>query len=81
MLQHPTTTSIEMVIGRPTTADAAPNINPGVPEVFYNDIDDDCDPKTRDKDIDGDGFRAQDYGGDDCNDLVSTVNPGAQEVL
>lgn len=31
-------------------------------------------------DVDGDGFVREDLGGDDCNDLDSSVHPGAEEV-
>uniref|UniRef100_UPI00055489DC putative metal-binding motif-containing protein n=1 Tax=Algibacter luteus TaxID=1178825 RepID=UPI00055489DC len=45
-------------------------VNPGVTEVPYNGIDDDCDPLTLDDDLDGDGFD----NANDCDDTDNTVN-------
>ena len=53
-----------------------PNVNPGVSEVPYDQVDNDCDPSTRDDDVDGDGF-GQDT---DCDDTNPAVNPNANEV-
>ena len=39
----------------------------------------DCDD-TDEYDEDGDGFAGVDYGGDDCDDANSSVNPDAEEV-
>lgn len=43
--------------------DSDPNIypDPSVSEVFFNGIDDDCDPTTADGDADGDGYWHKDY--------------------
>ena len=49
-------------------------------EIYYNGIDDDCDPVTSDADKDGDKFNAYAMGGSDCDDDNQSVNPGAQEV-
>ena len=53
------------------------NVNPGILEVVYNGLDDDCDPLTLDDDLDGDGFVLA----DDCDDMNESVNPGISEVV
>jgi hypothetical protein len=56
--------------------DQNPDVNPGMPEVLNNDLDDNCDGKAEfDRDLDG--IRA----GFDCDDENSGVNPGMPEVL
>jgi hypothetical protein len=58
-------------------------INPGMPEIPFNGLDDDCNPDTTDDcaDNDGDG-----YGdgpgclGLDCNDRDAEVNPSVEEI-
>jgi len=55
--------------------DNNPNVNPGVDEVAYNGIDDDCNPDTPDDDIDQDGFVLA----DDCDDNNAAINPGVTE--
>jgi len=57
--------------------DANPNVNPGMMEVVYNGIDDDCDPLTLDDDLDEDGFMMS----EDCDDMNASVNPGMTEVV
>jgi hypothetical protein len=57
-------------------ADAA--INPDALEVYYDGVDSDCD-KRDDFDQDRDGYAHAEHGGEDCNDFVDTVHPGAEE--
>ncbi len=52
-------------------------INPGIAEILYNGIDDDCDPLTLDDDADGDGFGIM----EDCDDTNADINPNATEIL
>ena len=56
--------------------DNNPDINPGVVEVPYNGIDDDCDAMTLDDDIDQDGF----FLANDCDDTNPGINPDATEI-
>lgn len=46
-------------------------------EIYYNDIDDDCDEATIDNDRDGDGYEIA----EDCNDTDPAINPGRPEVF
>jgi len=56
--------------------DSDPNVNPGVKEIRYNGIDDDCNPLTLDDDLDQDGFNRD----ADCDDNDPTINPNAIEI-
>ncbi len=56
--------------------DQDPSVHPGMPEVPYNDKDDDCDPGSGDDDLDSDGFDIE----VDCDDENPWVHPGATEV-
>ncbi len=56
--------------------DANAAVNPGMTEVPYNGLDDDCNPATPDDDLDGDGYGIA----VDCNDTDATVNPAAIEI-
>ncbi|MBI5118541.1 putative metal-binding motif-containing protein, partial [Candidatus Poribacteria bacterium] len=56
--------------------DKNPAISPGVGEIAYNGIDDDCNTSTPDDDLDGDGFGIA----SDCDDTDASVNPAAAEV-
>ena len=51
----------------------------GATEVCYG-VDDDCDGSLDDVDADGDGFVAEECGGDDCDDGDPAVHPGAVEI-
>ena len=53
------------------------DVNPNTPEVWFDGIDNDCDPRTLDRpDDDEDGFDAL----ADCDDKDAAIHPGAQEV-
>ena len=54
---------------------------PGAEEVWYDDIDNDCDPATSDDDADGDGFEARVSGGEDCDDTSTAINPQASDIV
>ncbi len=54
--------------------DADYDVHPGLEEVWYDGIDQDCDGNDTDQDLDGYAV------GDDCNDVVATVNPDAAEI-
>ncbi len=64
----------------PDCNDANLNINPGMAEVPYNGLDDDCNSTTYDDDLDRDGYDAVITGGTDCNDSNPNINPGAVEI-
>jgi len=52
------------------------NINPGLIEVLYNGIDDDCNPSTLDDDLDQDGFASA----NDCDDFNPAINSSMTEL-
>jgi outer membrane protein OmpA-like peptidoglycan-associated protein len=54
--------------------DSDAGIHPGVPEIWYDGVDQDCD--NRDDDQDFDGFPVA----EDCDDLRDTAYPGAPEL-
>ena len=55
--------------------DSSADIGPGVVEVPYDGLDNDCDPLTLDDDLDGDGVLSS----ADCDDSDDTIAPGADE--
>ena len=60
--------------------DTDPAAYPGAPEVWYNDVDNDCaGDLAADFDQDGDGQSADQYGGQDCDDTNANVYTGAVE--
>jgi len=59
--------------------DNNPSINPGVAEIPYNGLDDDCNLLTRDDDLDGDGYYIL-TGAIDCDDNNPSIYPNAPEL-
>ena len=55
-------------------------INPDAEEVYYDGVDQNCD-ELSDYDADQDGFDAQDYEGDDCDDTRTDVYPEADDTV
>lgn len=55
------------------------NINPSAEEIPYNGIDEDCDGYDL-EDVDKDGFKAEEAGGDDCDDSDPSINPGPTDI-
>jgi hypothetical protein len=63
----------------PEPEDCAPedgSIYPGAPEIYYDGIDQDCNPDTADDDGDADSYPVD----VDCRDNNPAVNPGAVEI-
>lgn len=56
--------------------DDNPQIHPNMTEIYYNGIDDDCNPSTVDNDKDNDGYPHP----EDCDDSSDFVNPGELEI-
>jgi len=59
--------------------DTDPGVSPGAEEVWYDGADGDCDGGD-DYDQDGDGYRAEAWGGDDCGDESDQVGPHMSEI-
>ena len=55
--------------------DSDPAVSPEGVELPYDGLDNDCDPTTRDDDLDGDGYPSA----EDCNDARAAVSPGAED--
>lgn len=60
--------------------DGDPEVFPGADEVYYDGVDQNCDPSDE-YDRDGDGYDAEPYGGSDCDDSDPEVHPGATESI
>ncbi len=56
--------------------DADAGVNPGVAEVPYDSVDNDCNAATPDDDLDGDGYLLV----TDCNDEDASINPSGEET-
>jgi len=59
--------------------DDDPDVSPAASERWYDGFDEDCDGHS-DYDQDFDGVDALEHGGEDCDDEVGTVYPGADEL-
>ena len=55
------------------------DINPDATELPYNGIDEDCDGADL-TDVDGDGWEAEEVGGEDCADVNAGIHPDADEL-
>ncbi len=62
--------------------DGDPNINPSMPEICGNQVDENCDGIVEDCNYDRDQDQYVDYmyGGTDCNDQDASIHPGAPEI-
>ncbi len=58
--------------------DDNPDINPGEEEIYYDDIDSNCDG-LNDFDADADGHISDSWGGDDCDDDNPDINPSVED--
>ncbi|MBN1275226.1 putative metal-binding motif-containing protein [Candidatus Woesearchaeota archaeon] len=70
------TNSVDCIFSELDCDDDDASVNPGMAEVPYNGVDDDCDETTRDDDLDLDGYLLA----NDCDDSDSKVHPAATEV-
>ena len=59
--------------------DTNPGVYPNAPEVWYDDVDQDCSGGS-DHDADGDGYDNAGTGGDDCVDTSAAIYPGAEDT-
>ncbi len=60
--------------------DASDEAHPGGTEVAYDGLDNDCDGGDL-TDVDGDGFDAEEVGGDDCDDTDDYINPEGEDIV
>ncbi len=60
--------------------DENPLVNPGMTEIPYDGIDNDCDGSDL-TDVDGDGYDAEIVGGEDCDDENPLINPDNPDPL
>ncbi|MFH1468149.1 MAG: putative metal-binding motif-containing protein [Pseudomonadota bacterium] len=68
--------------GYPTPGDCDdddPDIHPDAVDIPYNGIDEDCDGVDL-TDVDGDGWDAEQVGGEDCADANAAIHPDAGET-
>ncbi len=55
------------------------DVHPDATEVPYNGVDEDCDGEDL-TDVDGDGWDAEEAGGEDCADANGGIHPDAEET-
>ena len=67
-------------VGEGDCDDTDPNVRPGVAEIEYDGIDNDCAGNGDLVDVDGDGHAAIIVGGDDCDDDDFDVAPGNEDA-
>ncbi|MEE2756981.1 MAG: MopE-related protein [Myxococcota bacterium] len=60
--------------------DMSAQVNPDQAEIPYNRIDDDCNERTSDTDVDRDGYDATAVGGMDCDDMNANINPEGRDI-
>ncbi|MGV9005078.1 MopE-related protein [Flavobacterium sp.] len=68
---------VHYVTNKSDCNDIDASINPGAIETPYNGKDDDCNPMTKDDDLDGDGYALA----NDCDDSNAAINPNSVEIL
>ncbi|MEM6931584.1 MAG: MopE-related protein, partial [Myxococcota bacterium] len=66
-------------VGEGDCDDRDPDVNPGMVEIPYDGIDNDCGGDGDMIDVDGDGRVATEAGGDDCDDTDAKIAPGLDD--